>query len=354
MYIISGCPRSGTSLMMDIMRETFGEERIRGHKFPQEQRIKDNMEQKEDESTSLFECKKYMYEKQNPDWEAELVASKDMNPNGFWEGRYSVQGISYNFQDKEELKEMVNEKEKTIYKIVSQGLWRSDPQFIDKIVFMIRHPRAVAKSQEKLKRNLKFKTPDGRDIDFGKDIVIHTPEMFNRVTVMACRFLLANPEIPVHFVNFDDLVSNPVDTLQGVQDFLGEGNFDAAASRIDPKLKRSYPEEIENNLWEDAEYIYNKFNEKEFQDIVDYMSEDVRATNRQNRNWLCTRTGLVTVEGHCKSCKSDPNFRQSLKDHANQQNVDWTVEPCLYECGFNADEEPITIEQSIENNFWLT
>lgn len=353
MYAISGCPRSGTSLMMDIMREVFGIDRIRGKKFPQEDRINKIFNQQEGESDAVFECKKYMFEKQQPHWREELESAKDMNPNGFWEDQYSVSGIRYNFQDSETLKEILTEETKSIYKIVSQGLVNSDPIYIDKIIFMMRHPRSVAKSQERLKRNLKFKTPEGEDIDLGKDLVIHTPEMFNRVTTMACKFLLDNPDIPVHFVEFEELIENPAVVLQGVQDFLGEGDFTKGVKLINPKLRRSYPQEVENSMWGDAEYIYKTFKEGKYQDVVDYMDEDMRATNRQNRNWLCTRTGLITVEGHCKSCKVDPAFRKSLKDHANGQNIDWTSEPCMYECGFDLDSEPITIQESIDNNFWL-
>lgn len=353
MYSVSGCPRSGTSLMMDCHRVAFGEKRIRGHKFPQEKRIETILTQQEGETDAIFKCKKYVFEKKNPNWKEELEKSKDMNPNGFWEDKYSVKGIFYNFHNKEELKEILEEKEKSVYKIVSQGLAQSDPRFIDKVVFMVRHPRAVAKSQERLKRDLKFKTIDGQDVDLGKDVVIHTPEMYNKVTVMASKFILDNPDIPVHFVNFDDLISDPVNVLKGVQDFYGEGNFEEAAKLIDPKLKRSYPEEVENDLWGDAEFIYNKFNEQAFQEILDYMEDDLRATNRQQGNWDCTRTGLITVEGHCRECKADPAFRKKLKEFADDRRIDWTVEPCIYECGFDLDNDPISIEDSIKNNFWL-
>lgn len=353
MYIVSGCPRSGTSLMMDCMREVFGEDRIRGKKFPQESRIEEVFTKKEDESEAIFECRKYIYEYQNPDWKEELEASKDMNPNGFWEGKYSVNGIRYNFPDSKELKEIREEKIKSVYKIVSHGLFHSDPIYIDKIIFMIRHPRAVAKSQEKLKRNLKFRTQDGKFIDLGEDIVIHTPEMFNNVTLMASKFLLENPNIPILFVEFENLLEKPEETLSQIQSFLGEGDFNKATKLINPKLRRSYPQEIDNDLWEDAEFIYEKFKQKEFKAIIDYMEDETKVTNRQNRRWLCPRTGIMTVENHCKTCKSDPEFRRSLKDHANSQNVDWTVEPCLFECGFDLDNEPISIEESIKNNFWL-
>ena len=32
--------------------------------------------------------------------------------------------------------------------------------------------------------------------------------------------------------------------------------------------------------------------------------------------------------------------------------IDWKIEPCIYECGHNKGYKQLTIEESIENNFW--
>jgi hypothetical protein len=32
--------------------------------------------------------------------------------------------------------------------------------------------------------------------------------------------------------------------------------------------------------------------------------------------------------------------------------IDWENEPCIYECGYNLGFKPLTVEESIENNFW--
>ena len=44
MIIVSGCARSGTSLMMDCLRVALGEDKILGHKFPHKEAIKKNRE----------------------------------------------------------------------------------------------------------------------------------------------------------------------------------------------------------------------------------------------------------------------------------------------------------------------
>ena len=46
----------GTSLMMDCCRLAFGDDRILGHKFPQEERIMAGLEKHEDETDDEFEA----------------------------------------------------------------------------------------------------------------------------------------------------------------------------------------------------------------------------------------------------------------------------------------------------------
>ena len=353
MWIVSGCPRSGTSMFMDIMRTVYGENRIFGRKFPQERR--DEMKKQGDlEPDHLYACRKYVIEKQEEAQEEER-SFEDMNPFGFWEERYTVGGVSYHFGDREHLNKLLEETDDdmTITKIVSQGLLQSDPMYIDKIVYMIRHPRAVAKSQERLKRGFSTKFPDGKVRNIFEDLVIHTPEMYIQVTAMACRFFLAYPDIPVHFVEFEELVTKPIEILNGVQDFLGRGDFTKAHGVIEPKLNRSKHEEVENDMWEDAEYIYEKFKEGEYEAVLTYLEEPKRNFNRNKRSWHCPRYGQTVTEKQCHACRENVVVRGNFKNFAVQIQKDWINEPCLFECGYDLDrEEYKTIEQSIKENFW--
>ena len=56
MIVVSGCPRSGTSLTMDCMRHAFGEDRIMGKKFPQERKYVFMKEQFEGEDDNAYEA----------------------------------------------------------------------------------------------------------------------------------------------------------------------------------------------------------------------------------------------------------------------------------------------------------
>ena len=108
--------------------------------------------------------------------------SKMMNPNGFWEdGRFTVRGLSWRFNCREELDGYLTEEKPTCVKIVSQGLIQTDPRYISKMVYLIRHPRNVAKSQENLVTEL--------DQMFGdkNTLKMHTPKMYLNVTAQASR-----------------------------------------------------------------------------------------------------------------------------------------------------------------------
>jgi hypothetical protein len=351
--IVSGCPRSGTSVMMDCMREIFGDDNIKGSKFPQENRSQ-MREQQEGEEDQYFAIRKYVADKHlkdKPD-----SSYEDMNPNGFWECQYSVQGIKYNFQDREDLKtmEVGNLENAKVVKVVSQGLLSSDPKYIDKIVYMIRHPRAVAKSQERLKRGFDTKFPDGEVRNIFDGLTIHTPEMYIAVTVQACRWLLANSEIPVHFVLFDELMTTPKERLAEIGEFLGTGDFTKAYGVVEPKLNRSIPEDIPHDLWEDAEFVYDNFVSKNYQEVLDYFDDPKRSFNREKRSWSCPRYGQQVTERQCKLCRSSSVVRENFKTFAMQKMIDWENEPCFFEVGTDLDrEEYLTIKDSIKQNFWV-
>ena len=355
MYVVSGCPRSGTSLMMDILREVFGEERILGKKFPQEEQIVEAEKQHDGETDDHYAARMYIYDK-NRDKEKilkDLEESKDMNPNGFWEMLYTVQGIQYRLGDVKRLDKLLAEEEKSICKIVSQGLANSDPRFFDKMIYMIRHPRQVAKSQERLKRQFPMDAENAPILLNGEETKFHTPEMYINVTSVAARWLKQNSDVSVLFVNFDDLIRDPKKELGRIQEFLGEGDFAKADHIIEPKLKRSTPEQIDNPFWEDAESIYDYFVKGDFEGVIEYMKDPSRSIYVENARLFCTRSNTPRVYNQCKICRKDATTRNNFRDAAQKNDIDWQNEPCIFECmGFDPDYQSLTIEQSIVNNFW--
>jgi hypothetical protein len=355
MYVVSGCPRSGTSLMMDLMRVALGEDRLLGKKFPQEEQIEAIREQGEEESDAQYAARMYVFDKTRDEEKImkDLEESKDMNPNGFWEMLYTVQGCHYRFFDADRLEEILSNEKPSVCKIVSQGLVGTDPRYITKMIYMIRHPRAVAKSQERLKRNYPF-SDDGKFVVNGEEVKIHTPEMYINVTAMAARYLKKYDQIPVLYVYFDDLISKPKETLDKVKEFLGEGDFDAAAAQIEPKLKRSEPEDIASPFWEDAEFIYDHFCKQDFDGIQEYLKDQNRMIFRKNRRWLCVRMKTPKVEDECLNCMKSPIVRENYKKTAEKNKIDWRNEPCIFECAHIVDSPKKTIEESIRENHWLS
>lgn len=348
MIIVSGCPRSGTSVMMDCFREVYGDENILGSKFPQERPL----EQGEKEPDHLFKIREWM---QNQNKRSDDYS--DLNPNGFWECRYSVQGIRYNFIDKENLQKYEannRTEEQPICKIVSQGLLASDTRYFDKIVYMNRHPRSVAKSQERLKRGVEVRDFNGEYKNMFEGITIHTPEMYINVTLSACKFFLENPSIPVHFVDFDDLQMNPIEEQKKIQKFIGYGDWSKSKDIVSPKLNRSTWQDIEHMLWEDAEWLWENFTKQNFQECLDYFQNPKLNINKQNFQWHCPRSNMAVNHFECLKCTTNTTIRDNFKRRAFMAGLKFEDKPCLFECGLNVDDEnPISIEESIENNTWV-
>jgi len=378
--LVSGCPRSGTSLCMDIQRVAHGEDVILGEKFPQEARkvMREEMrERKDDESEYAHNIRSYMMQKQDRHQDLQMSSDedkwRDMNPEGFWEMAFTVGGIIYHPQYREMLHDVVSGKDTKICKVVSQGLFSSDPMYIGKIIYMLRHPRAVAKSQERLTRGFEIITQDGRKQNIFEDMVIHTPEMFISVTGMAARFLLNNPDIPIHFFHFEELVENPDAVLKEMSDFVGFGDYEKGNSVIQPKLNRSKHEDIPSALWEDAEYVYDeictvarKYNSGDIEGanphleaIIERVMDPRCQFSREKKSWRCYRAKKNVNESICRLCISNPETRGNFLKHSEQEigkvADHWSQEPCLFECGLDLDRDDyLTLEESVKYNFWST
>jgi hypothetical protein len=368
MITVSGCPRSGTSLMMNILREALGEDRILGSQFPRE----DIIRKKLDSSDIRSMWRGYLDAVNDIDNNEIIERAKDMNPDGFWEHTgFAVSGIHWK-PGMEDLLARIDSADKPLVgKVVSQGLARSDPKYIHKIIYMLRDPGSVAKSQERLTREFKFiHVATKKKMDLFSGLTINSPKMFIQVTLSAVSWLLSHPNIEVCFVKYDDLIANPLETLVKVHEFLGEGDFASAANVVNPSLKRSYPK-WSDILKEDAEFIYEKLLEQDWNSLLEFTKDPKREINRQTTFWECARSGLSVNEKFCNSCiESAGGYRMSVKQHAYANEIDWKKLPCAYECFFNLDNPTFfdkfkidgfseedafdkAIDKSIRNNFWF-
>ena len=339
--VVSGVPRSGTSLAMLCTTKAIGEDRVLGSKFPRQQAIE--LKRGEDESDKEFELRSAIHARTvTQEVLDDFNASVDMNPNGFWECGYSVQGFQY--------EPGVPDLSDKAVKIVSSGLHSTDPSMISRLVYMIRHPRSVAKSQERIRRMQFMSAADEAELG------IHTPEMFIRQSFMAAKWFIRNPEVPRLFVEFEDLVADPENVLRRLSDFTG---YDYSESPIEPRLQRSSkPEDQkEHFLFEYAMPIYQMMRRQDFEGVVRYYLEHQRQINKENTRTFCLRLDHQIPYNVCLVCKSGAkDFIRNKIDQAEARDVDWMNEPCSFECGgdpFLSDAETLTLEESVNRNHWL-
>jgi hypothetical protein len=383
--VVSGCPRSGTSLTMDILRAIFGEDNILGSKFPQQAKTKDEMIKEIEENEDLSEVEKYLSKRRFDIMPAQdlerLEKARDMNPNGFWECAFSVMGIQYYPMMKEELSKALSQLR--IVKVVSQGLLRSDTLYINRVIFLIRHPRAVAKSQERLERGMHVIGDDGKTYnimngpEIGPDgepipFVWHEPDMFINVSLQALLFMKNNPHIPFKFIEFEELVSDPHKNIREIYEFTGmEGDLEKGLSIVEPKLNRSRHEDVELSYWCDAEYVYDAllkvkklYEEDRLEDVtklvdetVEYMQDPKREWYLAKNEWRCYRAKKIVNREKCLKCiGKDPKTLYAFKKNSESVGSEhWSTQPCPFECGMDVlREDPLTIEESIKNNHWVT
>jgi len=353
MIVVSGCPRSGTSLTMEIMRTVLGQDRIRGIKFPREEI--DRTKKRPNETEYQYNYRKYVVNHFEPNRHLLNEKSRDMNPNGFWEHpAFTVNGVRYSMEHSALLKEIKAEKNPSVCKIVSQGLAESDPVYIDKVVYLLRDPASVAKSQERLTRSMMIKHPEtGEMINFWKGAKVIEPRMFIDVSIVAAQWFLANPEIPVCLVKYDCLVSTPGEVLNRIGDFIGEGDFMEAEKLIQVKLNRNSGYELDHPLAEEAFTVYNFMCDGDWQGVIDYAKNQSTRRSEERRQWFCLRRGMGTDSMICDMCQVDTLMRDSFKLSAKQQGIDWIKLPCGYECGYDKGmTNHKSIEDSIEHNHW--
>lgn len=350
MLIVSGCPRSGTSLMMQILRSALGESRILGSQFPQEKGEQRKKWRLPGETDAQYSYRQYALEVEPG---RDLEKSKDLNPDGFWECPFTVPGVRYSFEHEDLLDSLLKEGDEKVCKIVSNGLAHSDPRFVDKVILMARHPRSVAKSQERLHRELKLKFGDGAVRDLYEGQTVHSPVFFIESTLAVMGWLEAHPTIPVCVVPYDDLVADPIATVRRVGEFTRKGgNWDAGVAEVKPQLKRSYPADQKSPFWHDAEYLYDAMLRLDYEAVRKFKADASRAIYREHRSWMCVRCEQPMNPAHCRACVAQIEFRDQLKAHAEANGVPWRERPCAWEVAYR-DGALISLESSAHYNSWM-
>ncbi|MBU0598794.1 sulfotransferase domain-containing protein [Patescibacteria group bacterium] len=190
-YIIcSGLRRSGTSMLMYCLRQ--GGVPILGQKYA----VHINF------NTPISEKEKYG------------------NPNGYWEmgSITTLTGIKENHADLGMNGDVI--------KVVTDVLYHSDPDTIEKVIFMKRSPRAVMASLMK-----------AGQITNQDQIAAYT-EKFIIDTRKSIKFLNDNNK-PFISISYEEILENPEQELRKVHDFLDKGT--PQPQLIEKKLNRTSP-----------------------------------------------------------------------------------------------------------------
>ena len=362
MFIVSGCPRSGTSMMTLILKtmlEPDGYE-VLGEKFPQENRFdrkQRRREKKQNETAKQFELREYLmnnrpeiYIKEKGERETkiqeQLEETKKMNPMGFWECKYTVNGAQWHLG----IDDICTPKK--ICKIVSQGLINTDPRFCEKVIFMLRKPAKVASSQEHLGRE-NFDKFIGGQRGKGGMTKVHDVTMFIKVTQFAAAWFNRTGVKPL-IVEYDEFTSNPDKGLREICEYLGAGDPDLGKPIISEKLKRSEDKKIDpDGSFSEADEIYELMLKYDFQGILNYRA---KKNARSQQSFPCLRLKCDTNYNHCVDCKKGGEFAYKMREYAEQQNIDHGKEPCVFECGFDPDryddDSYLSVKESIENSHW--
>lgn len=183
--IVSGLPRSGTSLMMQMLDRGGMEV------------ITDNIR----------------------------TADED-NPKGY----YEFEKVKKIKQDSTWLRDTHGK----VFKMVSMLLYDLPPGENYKIIFMKRNMEEVLVSQRKMLERLN-KESDTEDDEMGKLLAAHLDKTYN--------WLERQPNIHVHYVNYNDLIADPLKGSEGVKAFLGvDLDIKKMAEVIDRSLYRNRSE----------------------------------------------------------------------------------------------------------------
>ncbi len=182
--VVSGLPRSGTSLMMQMIHAG-GLEAVA---------------------------------------DGQRTADVD-NPRGYFE----VEAIKKLKQDSSWL----TEAEGKVLKAISMLLFDLPPQFSYRVIFMIRHMDEILASQkEMLKRRGTLQEGGPSDAQMQQYFESHLAKVH--------KWLAEQPNFKVLYCHYHDVVKDPVDAAKSVHAFLGGAlNVDAMIGAVDPALYRN-------------------------------------------------------------------------------------------------------------------
>jgi len=247
--IVSGEPRSGTSLMMQTLKALGAP--VTGSASPQEDRLKHF---KDEEGKWLPE-----YESKKVDIERRIKHSEMMNPVGFYETEFVSSGVRGVEAERFKGKVMKIVTSGIAIRHGNHGTAGTDKKLIDKMILCVRNPKNIAVSQKNLINETVLVA--GKNEDEGW--VYHndappSPLAYIGRTGGFVSWLKDNPDFidQILVVEYEDMQADPEGKIKRVAEFLEieptAEQMEAAISNVNPSLKRSdafdeWPEQFKDD-----------------------------------------------------------------------------------------------------------
>ncbi len=288
MIIITGDPRSGTSLMMSIV-SSLGIE-IAGQQFV------------DTKQKSKKRIKRADY----------------LNPEGFWE----VAGVvSRGIQTQEQ----IDEYENKAIKIVTSGLLNTVKPAIDKtdkIIFCLRNPREIAFSQQKLISSIEVAGDNGEWGFIPEKMKVDLTKYIRSVG----RYIIKSTNIDLWdrtlVVDYGELLTNPTQEIKRISTFLGVPYNPDTETLINKDLYRSVKVPETNEL---AENIYQSLLNMDFSEVIDPIKTYLEGYIIENRRWLDDTEFKTWVIGswvlHKSLITNNNNVRTNLVKNAMKRKL---------------------------------
>lgn len=326
--IVSGEPRSGTSLMMQTLTllgvPIWAADEESRFKLPEE----------------LSEH------------------AKKLNPKGFFETPFVSRGINLEqiekrLQDKpekyEEFKKLLVEHDGHVIKIITGGLLHTSPFLIGKIIFCARNPRAISFSQTELSTNVSVANNEKWEYPvLPNDCMRYIRDM----TILLQK--LDEYRDKICMINYEDMISKPAETIQKIISFLNISPSPSQEQRllaiqnIDPKLNRkSDPPLLEGEQWILANRLYEKLLKMEKIEAEESLFLDIKAffkqKSKENAMWLEESIWMNCDVSLYKELQVNEKTREALTKNAIAREQKGMI--CTACPHFNRDGSPYTIER---------
>jgi len=367
MIIVSGEPRSGTSLMMETIRllglDVWGEEQ------PGEKRREELRKGKEAtfEEKLRDEKAKDMNEKF---WEIGGMVMKGFKPFSMARTKHDVKyNVLLSDEEKERRMKIIDEtieqyethKDHAV-KIIWNGIMQTDPEVLgaSKIILCLRDPLHIARSQQRLEGNTKVAAVvDGQDVFVSPE----TPISPMRYLRSASQFIgwIQHPEhknYDVLKIVYDDMQFKPEETIKKIADFIGTNpskeQVDIAISNIDPNKRRSADVEVpeeDKDEWILVREIFESLVEGEYElinrRVADY--QEFQRTNPANAKWLDEDTFFPIDVSLYRSMLEKPDLKNNMvksKERREASGIICTSCPLFNK---NGEEYEIELPSDLDN-----